>query len=211
MFPCNQMFVRPNRLLLQPTLALALLVVLSMPRTSMAQHHGGAPGGGGFPGGMRSGEGGMRSGEGGMRSGQGGVRSRELGGFSRAPNVPSEMNRNNAARMHGGLQVGPPGRWWDDKHFAKQLKLSDDQQRHMDAIFEQNRPALLKRYESLEQEEQRMEAMTHAKTLDETALFAQIDRIEQARADLGKATMHYQVQIRNELDQDQISRLEDQH
>jgi Spy/CpxP family protein refolding chaperone len=107
--------------------------------------------------------------------------------------------------------VGPPGRWWDDKHFAKQLKLSEDQQRHMDSIFEQNRPALVKRYENLEQEEQRMEALTHAKSLDETALFAQIDRIEQARADLSKAAMHYQVQIRNELDQNQISKLEDQH
>jgi|SRR6185312_15441059 Spy/CpxP family protein refolding chaperone len=187
----NQIFVPPNRLLLQATLALALLVVLCIPQTSMAQRHGGAPGGGGFPGGMRSGE-------------MGG------GGFSRAPNVPSEMNRNSSPRMHGGLQVGPPGRWWDDKHFAKQLKLSEDQQRHMDTIFEQNRPMLLKRYEALEQEEQRMEALTHAKTLDETALFAQIDRIEQARADLGKATLHFQVQLRNELDPNQIARLEDQ-
>jgi Spy/CpxP family protein refolding chaperone len=193
----NQILVRPNRLLVHATLALALLVVLSMPRISMAQRHGGPPGGGGFPGGMHSGEGGMRG--------------ADMGGFSRTPNVPSDMNRNSSARTHGGLQVGPPGRWWDDKHFAKQLKLTDDQQRHMDAIFETNRPMLLKRYESLEQEEQRMESMTHAKTLDEAALFAQIDRIEQARADLGKATLHYQVQIRNELDQNQISRLEDQH
>ena len=185
------MLVRPNRVLLHATLALALLVALSVPMTSMAQRHGGGPGGGGFPGGMHSGDMG--------------------GGFSGSPNVPSGMNRNSSARMHGGLQVGPPGRWWDDKHFAKQLKLTDDQQRHMDSIFETNRPMLLKRYESLEQEEQRMEAMTHAKTLDEGALFAQIDRIEQARADLGKATLHYQVQIRNELDQDQISKLEDQH
>ncbi len=191
------MFVWPNRLLLHATLALALLVVLSMPRASTAQHRGGSPGAGGFPGGMHSGDGGMHGGD--------------MGGFSRAPNVPSEMNRNNPARVHAGLQMGPPGRWWDDKHFVKQLKLSEDQQRHMDSIFEQNRPALLKRYENLEQEEQRMEALTHAKSLDETALFAQIDRIEQARADLSKATMHYQVQIRNELDQDQISKLEDQH
>lgn len=189
MSPRNQIFERPSRLLLHATLALALLVVLSMPRTSMAQHHGGGPGG--FPGGMHSGDMG--------------------GGFSPSPNVPSGTSRNSSAKMHGGLQVGPPGRWWDDKHFAKQLKLTDDQQRHMDVIFEQNRPMLLKRYESLEQEEQRMEAMTHAKTLDEGALFGQIDRIEQARADLGKATLHYQVQIRNELDQNQIARLEDQH
>jgi Spy/CpxP family protein refolding chaperone len=188
MFPCNQMFVSSNRLLLQATLAPALLVVLSLPAT--AQHHGGAPAGGGFPGGMRSGD---------------------IGGFSRSPNVPSETSRSSSGKMHANLQVGPPGRWWDDKHFAKQLKLTEDQQRHMDAIFEQNRPALLKRYENLGLEEQRMEALTHAKTLDETALFAQIDRIEQARADLGKATMHYQVQIRNELDQNQVAKLGDQY
>src|SRR5215469_1329879 len=194
----NQNPVRVNRLLLQATLALALLVVLSIPMSSVAQHRGGAPGGGGFPGGMHSGE-------------MGGGFPRSENVPPRSENVPSEMNRNSSARMHGGLQVGPPGRWWDDKHFAKQLKLSEDQQHHMDAIFEQNRPALLKRYETLEQEEQRMESLTHAKTLDEAALFAQIDRIEQARADLGKATLHYLVQLRNELDQNQISRLEEQH
>src|ERR1700756_5354220 len=114
MSPYNQMFVSPNRVLLHATLALALLVVLSLPVTAIAQHRGGAAGGGAFPGGMRSGD---------------------VGGFSRAPHVPSEMNRSNPGRMHPSLQVGPPGRWWDDKHFAKQLKLTEDQQRHMDAIF----------------------------------------------------------------------------
>jgi len=201
----NQSPVRANRLLLQATLALALLVVLCIPKSSVAQHRGGPPAGGGFPGGMHSGE----MGGGFPRSESVPPRSENVP--ARPENVPSEMNRNSSARMHGSLQVGPPGRWWDDKHFAKQLKLSEDQQHHMDAIFEQNRPALLKRYETLEQEEQRMESLTHAKTLDEAALFAQIDRIEKARADLGKATMHYLVQLRNELDQNQISRLEDQH
>jgi Spy/CpxP family protein refolding chaperone len=81
----------------------------------------------------------------------------------------------------------------------------------MDAIFEQNRGTLVKRYDALQQEEQRMETLTHAKTLDESALFAQIDRIEQARADLGKATTHYLIQLRNELDQGQIAKLEEQH
>lgn len=189
MFSSSQMFAASNRLLLHATLALALLVVLSVPRNSAAQRHGGPPGGGGFPGGIHTGEMG--------------------GGFSRAPNAPTAMNRGTP-RMHGGLQVGPPSRWWDDKHFVKQLKLTDEQQRHMDAIFEQNRPMLLKRYESLQQEEQRMKELTHAKALDEPALFAQIDRIEQARADLGKATLHYQLQIHNELDANQIAKLEDE-
>lgn len=133
------------------------------------------------------------------------------GGFPRSGNVPGDMSRNSSARTHGGLQVGPPGRWWDDKHFVKQLKLTTDQQHRMDAIFEQNRPMLLKRYEALGVEEQHMDALTRSKTLDENALFAQIDRIELARADLGKATTHYMFQLRSELDSDQIARLEDQH
>ena len=112
--------------------------------------------------------------------------------------------------MHAGLQVGPPGRWWDDKHYVKQLKQTSDQQKRMEFIFEQSRPMLLKRLESLEQEELRMEALAHAKTLDEAALFSQIDRIEQARADLGKATTHYLVQLRNELDPEQIIKLDGQ-
>jgi Spy/CpxP family protein refolding chaperone len=183
-------------LLVQTALALALLAVLCTPQRADAQHHGGGgAGGGGFGGGMAGG--GMSAGGMGSRMGD--------RGFERP-----DMSRNPRSSMHAGLQLGPPGRWWDDKHFVKQLKLTDDQQRHMDAIFEQNRGTLVKRYESLEQEEQRMESLTHAKTLDESALFAQIDRIEQARADLGKATTHYLVQLRSELDQDQIQKLEAQ-
>jgi Spy/CpxP family protein refolding chaperone len=185
-------------LLVQTALALALLAILSTARTAAAQHHGGGgPGGGGFGGGMAGG--------GGMADGGMGSRLGDRGGFDR----PSDISRTRTS-MHTGLQLGPPGRWWDDKHFVKQLKLTDDQQRHMDAIFEQNRGTLVKRYETLEQEEQRMEALTHAKTLDESALFAQIDRIEQARADLGKATTHYMVQLHNELSADQIAKLEEQ-
>jgi Spy/CpxP family protein refolding chaperone len=110
--------------------------------------------------------------------------------------------------MRGGLQFGPPGRWWDDKHFAKSLRLRPEQQRRMDGIFEQSRSTLLKRYEDLQTEEQHMETLTHASTLDENALFSQIDRVAQARADLEKANTHLLYQIRNEMDPDQITRLE---
>lgn len=78
----------------------------------------------------------------------------------------------------------------------------------MDSIFEQSRATLLKRYETLQQEEQRMESLTHARTLDEGALFSQIDRVAQARADLEKANTHLLYQIRGEMDPDQIDKLE---
>ena len=29
----------------------------------------------------------------------------------------------------GGLQIGPPGRWWDNPDFAQKLSISTDQQK----------------------------------------------------------------------------------
>jgi len=113
--------------------------------------------------------------------------------------------------MHAGLQLGPPGRWWDDKSFAKSLKLRPEQQTRMDAIFEQNRNALLSRYQGLQQAESQMDEITKSSTLDEAALFTQIDRVAQARAELEKANTHYLLQLRKEMDPDQIARLEKQH
>ena len=110
--------------------------------------------------------------------------------------------------MRGGLQLGPPGRWWDDKHFAKELKLRPEQQRRMDSTFEENRPNLLKRYETLQLEEARMESLIRSRSLDEVALFSQIDRIAQARAELEKANTRLLLQIRGAMDMEQIDRLE---
>ncbi len=156
--------------------------------------------GGGGGGGMRGGGPGFANGPNGP-----GDFGRERGGSF--PGNSSEANATSST-LRPGLQLGPPGRWWDDKHFAKQLQLRPDQQRQMDATFESNRSVLLKRYSDLESEQSRMEALTRAKTLDEGALFAQIDRIAQARADLEKATTHFLLQIRGTMDADQLSRLE---
>ena len=128
--------------------------------------------------------------------------------FGTSPPNPRADANGAGSTARGGLQLGPPGRWWDDKHFAKSLQLRSDQQRRMDDIFEQSRSTLLKRYETLQGEEQRMDALTHASPLDENALFSQIDRVAQARADLEKANTHFLYQIRNEMDPDQIARLE---
>jgi Spy/CpxP family protein refolding chaperone len=110
--------------------------------------------------------------------------------------------------MRGGVQLGPPVRWWDDKHYAKALHLRPEQQKRMDGLFDENRANLVSRYQTLQQEDSKMEALSRAQTLDEGALFAQIDRVEQARADLQKANTHLMLQVRNEMDTDQISRFD---
>jgi Spy/CpxP family protein refolding chaperone len=147
-----------------------------------------------------------------------------------APNIPGGSSRNNDSPLdtrtngslstappqqggsmvttRGGLQLGPPGRWWDDKHYVKALHLRPDQQKRMDGLFDENRALLVNRYQALQQEESKLEALSHAQNLDEATLFAQIDRVSQARADLEKANTHLMLQVRKEMDADQVARLD---
>lgn len=110
--------------------------------------------------------------------------------------------------MRGGLQLGPPGRWWDDKSFAKTLGLRKEQQKKMDAAFNMNKSSILESYKTLQKEESRLEAITKESKVDEARVFAGIDAVAQARASLEKANAHMLLQVRQEMDADQISRME---
>jgi hypothetical protein len=129
------------------------------------------------------------------------------GGMPNAPS-PNSQSGGGIGTFRGGLLFGPPGRWWDDKHFVKTLHISPEQKKRMDTVFDANRANLVSSYQTLQQEESRMEDLSRTKTLDEKALFSQIDRVTQALADLEKAKTHLMVQLRNEMDADQIDRLE---
>jgi Spy/CpxP family protein refolding chaperone len=171
--------------------------------SSLAQGRGGGGPGGGPPPGGGPGGGGMMGG--GPMPG-----NHPPGNMGPPPMNPG--NQSAGGQMRPGLQFGPPGqKWWDDKSFAKTLKLRPEQQTRMDVIFEQNKNVLLSRLQGLQQAESQMEEISRSPTLDEAALFTQIDRVAQARADLEKANTHMLLQIRKEMDPDQIARLEKHH
>jgi Spy/CpxP family protein refolding chaperone len=111
-------------------------------------------------------------------------------------------------RIHVEPMITLPGRWWDDKRTIKQLNLRTEQQQRMDTIFESNKGTLISLYGNLQHEQQRFVQMPREDLQDETKVFAQIDRIAQARADLEKANFHTLMQIRKELDPDQAASME---
>jgi hypothetical protein len=53
-----------------------------------------------------------------------------------------------------------------------------------------------------------MQELSNSPAPDEAQLFAQIDRVAQARADLEKAKTHMLLQLRKEMDADQIRKLD---
>lgn len=183
---------------------IAVCLAVGAATTMPAQGRGGGgPPGGGGPGG--GGMGGPQFPGGGPPGGPG------QGGQGQAGGPPPQGQRGQPAENRAGMQFGPPGRWWDDRATAKSLRLSPEQQTRMDTIFEQNRGALMARFQGLQQAEAQLDELSKSPAPDEAALFAQIDRVAQARAELEKANTHLLLQIRKEMDAEQIKRLEKMH
>ncbi len=172
---------RTTRLLL-----LAASLVLAS-ATALAQR-GGGPGGGG-PGGPGGPGGGMVPPHNGFMGDRGAM-----------PIAPPPMR--------SGPQLGLSGRWWDDGKTVKHLNLRNDQQKKMDDIFNANRTSLLTLYDNLQREESRLTSMSPKELQDEAKVFAQIDRVAAASAELEKERAHVQIQIRQQMDPDQLNKLD---
>jgi hypothetical protein len=175
---------------------LAFAVVCLLPSLfsvpALAQH-----GGGGHP--MSTGNPGGMMGERGMHS----AGANRPGGFDR-----STADSHGQPRM--GLQLGLGGRWWDDRGTSKKLNLNPDQQHRMDTIFEANWPTITNLYTNLQREQVNLASLPRADLQDETKVFAAIDRVSQARGDLEKEYAHMFLQIRQQLDPQQLDALDRQ-
>ncbi len=180
---------------------LLLCVCLFAGMAAMAHAQGKPPGGGG-PGGPPHGPGGP-GGPGGPPPGGGG------GGFPLPGSGSNPATSSNSAR--GGLQVGPVGRWWDDKQVVKTIGLRKDQQKSMDTIFNANKAAIVASYKTLLTEQARLDALTRQSQVDKNQTFASIDAVSQARASLEKANAQMLLQIRQQLDTEQLTRLQNLH
>jgi Spy/CpxP family protein refolding chaperone len=141
-----------------------------------------------------------RGGRGGMMGGGGfHMGDRDLGDHGPPGAVPP---------MHNGPMFALSGRFWDDKKTAKNLNLRPEQQKRMDDLFDANKDNLVSLFDNLQREQQRYHSMSREDMQDESKVFAQIDRVSQARADLEKAKAHLLLQIRKEMDPQQLDELD---
>lgn len=204
-----------NARLLPLILAICLLAAAAArAQRGGGQGKGGAPGGGGgIPG---RGNGGGPSGD--SRSGVPGGGDQPTGNNGRG-SAPPGMDgghgntpaggRGGPMRSGGqGAQLGPVGRWWDDKSFTRTLNLRPDQRQRMDAVFNANRAELQGRYQDLKSQETRLEETTRDTRVNGGSVFMQIDRVAQAREALGAVNTRMTEALRKELDADQLQKLQ---
>jgi protein CpxP len=110
--------------------------------------------------------------------------------------------------MERAFHLGPHGRWWNNPELAQKLGLTADQQKKMEAVFEQSRPGLMDLSASVRKEESGMEPLLAADQPDEGKILAQIDRVAQARAELEKANGRMLLGLRRLLTADQWKTLQ---
>jgi hypothetical protein len=152
-------------------------------------HPGGGAGGPGGPGGL---------------GGPGGPR------HSHHKEHDSDHDKRRAATssQRNALQFGPVGRWWDDRSVVQAIGLRREQQKRMDAIFDRNKPAILDSYKVFLKAQTDLTAANKDPQASKDRLFSAIDAVNQARASLQKATSAMLLQIKQEMDPEQVNKLE---
>jgi Spy/CpxP family protein refolding chaperone len=93
----------------------------------------------------------------------------------------------------------PPGKWWNREDIVKKLKLTQDQRKKMDEIFQDLRGKLMETNFSVDKEEAVLEPLMEASQPDDSKILPQIDRIAQARADLEKVEARLVLGLRHVL------------
>jgi len=110
--------------------------------------------------------------------------------------------------MERSFHGKPHGRWWTDPVLAKKLSLTEDQQKRMDALFQESRLKLIDLRATLQKQEVILQPLLGADQPDETQVLAQIDRVAQARAELEKANARMLLGLRRVLTSSQWKELQ---
>jgi Spy/CpxP family protein refolding chaperone len=180
-----------HRLLRDIVLSTCMIAATGLLISAQAQGPGGPPHGG-PPGG----------------AGPGGFGPGGPGNMGGANNVPRPGSRSDSGAARSSQQFGPVGRWWDDKSVVKSIGLRKDQQKKMDTIFDSNRQAILDSYHSFLSEQAKLDKLNKDPKSDQASIFAAIDSVSKARAALQKTTAQMLLQIRQEMNSEQITKLE---
>jgi protein CpxP len=118
---------------------------------------------------------------------------------------PPGMQRPPMDRPFRG---GPPGKWWMDPALVQRLGLTADQQKKIDALFQQSRLKLIDLRASLQKQEAILEPLLEADPPEEAGILLQIDRIAQARAELEKSNARMLLGFRSLMSQEQWKKLQ---
>src|SRR5262249_26010775 len=91
------------------------------------------------------------------------------------------------------------GAWWTNAALVQRLGLTNDQKAKIERTFENHRVSIVSTTDLVEKEEAQLARLLGAESVDRSALFAQIDRVIQARSEMERANAAMTVEVREHL------------
>jgi Spy/CpxP family protein refolding chaperone len=130
-----------------------------------------------------------------------------------------QRNGQPPAGSRQGDKPGKPGeqgsgqrpKWWIDPKLRAELGITDQQSAAIDALWQKTRPLLLDAWERLDKLEDALSAMTQRDGSDETAVLAQIERVENTRAEAAKTRTMMIYRMNRILTPDQRAKVKAMH
>ena len=101
----------------------------------------------------------------------------------------------------------PFGKWWQNPTSVENLNLTQEEVETLDAAFDDRARKFMELKHAIELEQFEMNRMMEGKTLNETALLAQFNKLESARANLSRERFQYFVQVRKILGPDRFQKI----
>ena len=109
-----------------------------------------------------------------------------------------------------GEHNGQPNRpkWWIDPKLRAELGISDQQSALVEQIWQKSTPKILEAREKLKQLEDTLAQLTRDESIDEAKIIAQIDQVEQMRAEANKRRTLMIYRMNKILKPDQRAKVE---
>jgi Spy/CpxP family protein refolding chaperone len=129
----------------------------------------------------------------------------------RADGPGHEMGEGRGEFRRMGPGMPGMGAWWKNSEIAKELNLTDAQQKQLEKTFLDQRMKLIDLNADLERQELKLEPLINGDTVDENAVSQQLDQVVAARGRLEKSNAMMHVAMRKVLNQEQWKKLQSMH
>jgi Spy/CpxP family protein refolding chaperone len=98
-------------------------------------------------------------------------------------------------------------RWWNTPEYREALKLTDGEIQQLNQVYETSSLEMVELRGKVEAERMKLQFLMEKENLDEPAMAAQYNRLEEARATLGKERFAFYIQVRKTIGAQKFSQL----
>jgi Spy/CpxP family protein refolding chaperone len=109
-----------------------------------------------------------------------------------------------------GLAAGqdvPSGKWWYNQKVVKNLNLTQKEIRQLDQAWVDSQRKLIKLKNEVEREQFELDTLLGKKTVDDTGVRKQFNRLESARTDLADERLEFIIRVREIIGAERFQQL----